>query len=189
MTYKPNRDRSEQHRQHYSGGCYGNTLLTCLTFETFRDTLQLSPKASPSAFSKCCLIDFVIALSFVVCVLAGTLWLSSGSVTAFGALVSLPHDRGQAFVVGRLLMSPTRLEPQQFKRDRPFWHVRLAVRVGCHAHTNSVLVCQRVWSRMASLRATATLARLKPLVSARFRPHVRSAQGRFTLLSKLLAAS
>jgi hypothetical protein len=54
---------------------------------------------------------------------------------------------------------------------------------------NSVSFSQSEWSNAASLRATATLARLAPLASASFLPHCWSANGRLTLDNRTFAAS
>ena len=77
---------------------------------------------------------------------------------------------------------------QQFERDRPYVAFGRG-RLGGQVQRNSVSESHNLWSRMASLRATATRARLGPLVSASRRPQSRSAQGRLTRDSRTLAAS
>lgn len=84
--------------------------------------------------------------------------------------------RVRAFMIaaGRYLVgvsgSDTRLGPRQSGRDRPGMADR-EERRWFYAQRNSVSFSHSEWSSTASLRATATLARLFPLVSAMRCPH------------------
>ncbi len=57
-------------------------------------------------------------------------------------------------------------------REITRFDVRSGLSEGRQAHLKSVSVRQSLWSRMASLRATATRARLPPLAAARALPQV-----------------
>src|SRR5258706_15367777 len=113
--------------------------------------------------------------------------LSSRSWAGFGAVfVHVFMIAVRRYLLG-VSTSPTRYDPPQYKRDHPGFGVRSA----CSGDAQRKLVsdCQRRWSKMASLRATATLARFPPLVAASARPQVCRGLGRLTLESRLLAAS
>lgn len=84
--------------------------------------------------------------------------------------LSVPHDRGLAGVGGRLWV-PNEVEASTFlTRSSGAWLSGNGALD--QAQRNSVSFNQMEWSNVASLRATAILARLGPLASAIFLPQV-----------------
>ena len=114
-------------------------------------------------------------------------WLSSRSADGCGALVSEPHDRGQAVGCGRLYVPDAVLGRDTISEIVRFWLSGFGFLD--QAQLNSVSDCQSLWSRAASFLATATLARFGPLLVARRLPQSCNAHGRFSRARTLFAAS
>ena len=104
--------------------------------------------------------------------------------------VVMPQDRGQARMGWGVRMSPARSWAATRTAGSPLsWPLVLKSVEPDQAQRKSVSESHKRWSSTASLRATATRARLVPLVSASLRPQSLRAQGRLTRPMRTLAAS